>query len=98
MESAGVPGVLLPVVILVEIGGAVLLIFGWQTRWAALALAGFTALAAIFFHADFGDQMQMIQWMKNWTIVGGMLVVFAVGPGPFSLDARRTRRHAGGAL
>jgi putative oxidoreductase len=93
MESAGLAGALLPVVILIEIGGAVLLIFGWQTRWAALALAVFTALAAFFFHTEFGDQMQVIQWMKNWTIVGGMLVVFAFGPGPYSLDARRARRH-----
>lgn len=97
MEQAGLPGALLPLVILVEIGGALLLIFGWQTRWAALALAVFTGLAAIFFHWNFHDQNQLLNWMKNWTIVGGMLVVFAVGPGPFSIDRRLERQRSGGA-
>ncbi len=93
MEHAGLPGALLPLVILLEIGGGVLLIAGWQTRWAALALGLFTALAAIFFHRNFHDQNQLINWMKNWTIVGGMLVVFAFGAGPLSVDAWRARRH-----
>lgn len=95
MGSAGVPTALLPLVILVEIGGALLLIIGWKTRWAALALAGFSALAAIFFHTNWSDPMQLVQWMKNWTIVGGMLVVFAVGPGALSVDALKARRHSG---
>ena len=58
MESMGVPGALLPLVILTEIGAGLLIIIGLQTRLAALALAGFTLLAAIIFHSNFADQMQ----------------------------------------
>ncbi len=95
MESHGVPGALLPLVILVEVGGALALIVGWQTRIAAWALAGFTLLAALLFHNDFGNQMQLIMFMKNLAITGGLLVVAANGAGAFSLDARR---GAGGRL
>lgn len=89
MASAGVPGGLLPLVIAVELGGALAVLVGWQTRWAALLLAAFTAAAAVLFHNQFGDQMQLINFMKNWTIVGGFLLLAAAGPGRFSLDARR---------
>ncbi len=95
MESAGVPGGLLPLVILLEVGGALALIVGWQTRIAAWALAVFTLLAAILFHNDFGNQMQMIMFLKNLSIAGGLLIVAANGAGAFSLDARR---HAGGHM
>ncbi len=95
MESHGVPGALLPLVILVEVGGALALIVGWQTRIAAWALAGFTLLAGLLFHNDFGNQMQLIMFMKNLAITGGLLVVAANGAGAFSLDARR---GAGGRL
>ena len=95
MESVGVPGGLLPLVILLEVGGALALIIGWQTRIAAWALAGFTLLAAILFHNDFGNQIQMIMFLKNLSIAGGLLIVAANGAGAFSLDARR---HAGGHM
>ncbi len=95
MESVGVPGGLLPLVILLEVGGALALIIGWQTRIAAWALAGFTLLAAILFHNDFGNQMQMIMFLKNLSITGGLLIVAANGAGAFSLD---DRRHAGGHM
>lgn len=97
MEQAGLSGALLPLVIVVELGGALLLMFGWQTRWAAFALAGFTVLAAFFFHSDFKDPAQVADWMMHWTVIGGMLVVAAVGPGPFSIDSARRRHHSGGA-
>lgn len=79
---------------LLEVVGAVLLIIGWQARWAALALAVFTLLATLFFHRFWtlpADQ-QMIQqlfFMKNLTIVGGLSMVFALGAGSLSLDSRR---------
>ena len=65
MEAMGVPGSLLPLVIVLEIGGALALIAGWQTRLVSLALAGFSILSAIIFHANFGDQTAMIMFMKN---------------------------------
>ena len=88
MESVGVSGSLLPLVIAVEILAAIAVIVGWQTRIAALALAGFCILTAIFFHTDFANQMQMAMFMKNFTIAGGFLILVAHGPGAYALDNR----------
>jgi len=88
MEAMGVPGMLLPLVIILEIGGALALIAGWQTRLAAYALALFTIVSALIFHSNLGDQMQMILFMKNWAMAGGLLVLAANGAGAFSLDNR----------
>ena len=88
MEAMGVPGELLPLVILLEIGGALALIAGWQTRLGAYALAVFCVVSALIFHSNLGDQMQMILFMKNWAMAGGLLVLAANGAGAFSLDNR----------
>ena len=88
METMGVPGMLLPLVITLEIAGGLALIVGFRTRLAAAALAGFTVVAAVLFHADFGDQMQMILFMKNWSIVGGLLLAYVHGAGEISLDRK----------
>ena len=88
MGAMGVPGALLPLVIVLEVAGALALIVGWQTRWVALALAAFTILAALLFHANFEDQMQMILFMKNLAVAGGLLLVFVNGAGPLSLDEK----------
>lgn len=89
MEAMGVPGALLPLVILAELGGGVLIVLGLWTRLAALALAGFSMLSAVLFHGNFGDPMQAIMFMKNVAIAGGFLILFAHGAGRLSLDARR---------
>lgn len=88
MEAMGVPGMLLPLVIILEIGGALALIAGWQTRLAAYALAMFSIVSALIFHSNLADQMQMIMFMKNWAMAGGLLVLAANGAGAFSLDNR----------
>ena len=77
-----------------EVGGALLLIVGWKARWAALALAAFTLMASVLFHnywAMPADQqmMQQLMFMKNLAVAGGLLVLFAFGPGSLSLDQRR---------
>jgi len=77
-----------------EVGGALLLIVGWKARWAALALAVFTLMASVLFHnywAMPADQqmMQQLMFMKNLAVAGGLLVLFAFGPGSLSLDQRR---------
>jgi len=77
-----------------EVGGALLLIVGWKARWAALALAVFTLMASVLFHnywAMPADQqmMQQLMFMKNLAVVGGLLTLFAFGPGSLSLDQRR---------
>ena len=89
MAGHGVPGVLLPLVILVEAAGGLCVLLGLFTRWAAIALAGFCVLAAILFHWQPGDQMQMINFMKNITIAGAFLVLAGAGPGALALDNRR---------
>jgi putative oxidoreductase len=89
MQSAGVPGSLLPLVILVEIGGGALIVLGWQTRLAALVLAGFSVVTGIIFHAGSADQMQQIMFLKNLGMAGGFLFLVANGAGRLSLDGRR---------
>jgi len=93
MAAKGMPmvSVLLPLTILTELGGGILLAIGYKARWAALALAGFTILAALIFHnfwaVEAAQKMaQQINFMKNVAITGGMLVVFAFGPGRYSVD------------
>lgn len=90
MDAMGVPGMLLPLVILLEIGGGLAIIAGWKTKWAALALAGFSVVAAALFHNNFGDQMQMILFMKNIAIAGGLMLLVSNGAGAYSLDNRRS--------
>jgi len=86
MESNGVASMLLPLVIGAELIGGVLIVVGFFSRWAALALAGFSLLTAVFFHLDFGNQAQAIQFWKNLSVAGGMLMIFANGPGKYALN------------
>ena len=88
MEAMGVPGTLLPLVITLELLGGLAVMLGWHTRIAAFLLAGFSLLSALLFHANFGDQMQMIMFMKNISIAGGFLMIVAMGGGAFALDNR----------
>jgi putative oxidoreductase len=89
MSSVGVPAALLPVVIAFEVIGALAIVVGWQTRVAALLLAGFSLVTALIFHNNFGDQLQMIMFLKNVSIAGGFLLLVGNGAGPLSLDRRR---------
>ncbi len=89
MEAAGVPGALLPLVILTEALGGLAVIVGYQTRLAALALAGFSLLAAFIFHFQPDNQMQMINFMKNLGLAGAFLILVRAGAGPLSLEARK---------
>ncbi|WP_323846168.1 DoxX family protein [Microbulbifer magnicolonia] len=86
MESAGVPGILLPLVILVELIGGLAILLGYFTRWWALALALFCLASAWLFHYVPGDQGQMVSFMKNITIAGGFLILACAGAGRLSLD------------
>ena len=90
MEAMGVPGGLLPLVIVLEVLGAIAVIVGYQTRLAAAALAAFTLAAAVLFHSG-ADQMQQLLFLKNVAITGGFLFLVARGAGEWSVDARRDR-------
>jgi len=101
MEAMGVPGALLPLAILTEVAGGIALLLGWQARIAAVLLAGFSVISGLLFHLlpslgmeGMAAQGEMISFMKNLTIAGGMLMVVAAGPGKWSLDARAGRETA----
>jgi putative oxidoreductase len=88
MQAHGVDGRLLPLVILTELGGGLLVLFGLKTRWAAIGLFGFCLLTALFFHTA---SDQVIELQKNVAMAGGFLTLAICGPGPWSLDAWRGR-------
>ena len=74
----------------VEIGGGLLLMAGLRARLVALVLAAFSIATAVFFHHNFADQNQMIHFLKNVMLAGGLLQIAAFGAGAWSLDARET--------
>ena len=86
MENFSVPGYLITPAIIIEILFPTLLIIGYKTRLSAIVLASFTILLAVIFHTDFSNQMQLTQFLKNFAISGGFIIVFTYGPGKFSLD------------
>ncbi len=88
MEAMNVPGALLPLVILVELGGGLAIVLGFMTRFAALGLAIFSIVSAFLFHANFADQVQQIMFMKNLAMAGGFLFLVGNGAGPLSVDAK----------
>lgn len=86
MESVGLSGGLLPLVILLEIGGGLAVITGFQTRLVAYALGAFSLVSAVLFHTNFADQIQTIMFMKNVAIAGGFLLLANAGSGAYSID------------
>lgn len=89
MEMVGVPGILIYPAILVELVGGLAVLVGYQTRIAAVLLAGFCVLSGFLFHFDPADQMQMISLNKNMAIAGGFLFLVAMGPGSLSIEGRK---------
>ena len=95
MASKGLPlvDILLPLTIAVELGGGLLLALGWKARWAAAALFLFLIPTTLIFHQFWGIdpklvQMQKIHFLKNVAIMGGMLLVLAIGAGAWSIDRK----------
>ncbi|HHQ4601238.1 TPA: DoxX family protein [Aeromonas veronii] len=88
MEAMGVPDFMLPLVILLELGGGLAVVLGLFTRSLSVLLAGFTLMAAFIFHYQPAEQMQMLMFMKNVSVAGGFLALAAAGAGAFSVDAR----------
>lgn len=83
MEAMGVPSALLPLTILVELGGGLALLLGFQTRFAALGLAVFSLITAFIFHGGAEDAINL---MKNLSIAGGLFFVMLHGVGKLSID------------
>ena len=90
VSSLGIPlaGLVTPLVILIELGGGLALLFGLKTRWVAAILALFTVGAALIAHRNFADQGQSINFMKNLAMTGGLLMFVKYGAGAASIDSR----------
>ena len=88
MAAYGLPmtGVLLFGAIATELAGGLALLLGLKARSAALALMGFLTVATLVFHTELGDQQQLLHFLKNVAVIGGLLLVIAEGTGPLSLD------------
>lgn len=96
IASKGIPlpEVCAAIAVAAELGLGLLLLVGWQTRWAALLLAIFTAVITPIFHNYWGVPeaqmyMQKLNFFKNYAIVGGLLAFAAFGGGAFGLDGRK---------
>ena len=86
MENFGVPDYLITPAIIIEIVFPTLLIIGYKTRLSAIVLALFTILLAVIFHTDFSNQIQLTQFLKNFAIAGGFIIIFVYGPDKYSID------------
>jgi putative oxidoreductase len=96
MIGAGLPAakVLLVLTILIELGGGAAIVLGWKTRPIALVVFLFTGLATLVFHGFWAappDQamLQQLMFMKNVSVMGGLLMLVAYGPGDYALDDSR---------
>ena len=90
-EGLPMPRLAAALAIFFELGGAIAIALGWKTRWVAAALALFTIVITPVFHKFWGvppeeAAMQQIHFMKNVSILGGFLLLFAFGPGRYSID------------
>src|SRR6187200_3746618 len=76
--------------VIIELGGGLLILFGYQTRLVALGCAIYILIAALIAHRNFSDGNQLAHFMKNLAITGGFLALMIAGPGRFSLDGRKS--------
>lgn len=92
IASAGLPAPPLAyaAAVLVELVGGLMLLIGYRARTAAALLAAFAISSALLFHQAFGDANQLIHFLKNIAIAGGLLQVFAFGAGAYSVDQAST--------
>jgi len=90
-EGLPFPQLLAAAAIVIEFGGGLLILLGWKTRWSALALAVFLVIITPIFHNFWSappdaHMEQVINFQKNVSILGGMLLLYVLGPGRYSLD------------
>lgn len=88
MQAHGVSTTLLPVATALEFLGGVFIALGLLTRLSAFGLAVFSVIAAFLFFPDFANDTQWIGFLDNIGLTGGLIVLMAFGPGPWSLDRR----------
>ena len=90
IASVGIPLAALVTLftIVFEIAGGASLILGYKARIGAILLLLFLTPATLLFHYPIADPSQMIQFMKNLAIMGGLLMVTVYGSGPVSLESQ----------
>lgn len=88
MAAHGAPSLALPLVVVLQLLGGLFVVVGFQTRYTAIAFAGFALLTALVFHTDFSNGGEVLQFGKDIAISGGFLFLFVAGPGAFSFDRR----------
>jgi len=88
------PALMTIIAIIIEVVGGLMLLFGYKTKLAAIALGFFALVAGFAFHFNLTDQAQSVHLMKNLAIVGGMLYVVTAGAGRYSLDAKMEKKAA----
>ena len=93
IAAAGLPAPSLAfaAAVVIELGGGLLLVAGFQARLVAIVLALFCLAAAILFHSNFADQKQMFHFLKNVVIAGGLLQIASFGAGAISVDNRYSK-------
>lgn len=91
MASKGVPLAQLLIVptILIELLGALSVLLGFKMRWGAIALIVFMIPTTLIFHTNFAERMQVLQFLKNLGLIGGLLLLTSGEPGAISIDARQ---------
>jgi putative oxidoreductase len=99
IESAGIPGEVIWIVIPLQLLCGIAVWVGFQTRWAAFLLGGFCVVAASLYHNNLADAGELASFTKDFATAGGYLFLWKFGPGRYSLDAwlrpRSTRSRGG---
>jgi putative oxidoreductase len=85
-EAHGVPGIMLPAAIALELGGGLLIVAGLLTKVAAFLLAGFCVSTALLFHANFDEPGELLHFEKDLAVAGGFLILCFHGAGQWALD------------
>jgi putative oxidoreductase len=87
LGSVGLPGIFAPLMIFIEVLGAVLLLVGFKTRFAAYLLAGYSVFIGLFFHNDFANSQELLACLQYIAVAGGMLAIANLPPTAFSVDS-----------
>lgn len=86
LGTVGLPGIFAPLMILIEVVGAVLLLLGYKTRFAALLLAAYSVFVAVMFHHNFANPQELLACMQYLAVAGGLLAIASNPPTACSLD------------
>lgn len=89
MARYGMPSLLLPAAIAIELGAGAMIVLGWRTRIASTVLALFCLIAAVVFHPIRSDRNQLLHFEKDLALAGAFLILAARGARGLSIDGRQ---------